>query len=110
MNDHFSNLLLGIAIAVVLPAICFVLGMSWSKLIGGWQDKKFRKWWTTACLLMPFLMFGFMVSRMAEDRFEGVRFLWSSEPAHVISLAFLGALVMIASVVGVLRVWRTPRY
>jgi hypothetical protein len=109
MDDRFRNLLFGIAIALVLPAICFALGMSWSKLIGGWQDHKFRKWWGTTCLLMPFLMFGFMVRRMAEDRFEAVRMLWSGGPSQIIFLALVAVLTMIASVVGVLHLWRSSR-
>src|SRR5215472_11232666 len=95
VSDHFRNLLFGFAVALVIPAICFVLGVAWSRLIGGWGDTKFRKWWTTFCLLMPFIAFGMMVRRMAEDRFEAVRLVWAAEPFHLIAIVVIAAVISI---------------
>lgn len=109
MSEHLYNLIFGLAVAFVVPAVCFLLGMFWSKLIGGWRDTKSRKWWTTFCLLMPFIAFGMMVRRMAEDNFVGLRAVWSSEPIQLITVTAFAMLLSTALIVAVLRLWRTSR-
>ena len=82
--------------------------MFWSK-IGGRCDTKFRKWWTTFCLLMPFIAFGMMVRRMTEDNFVGLRAVWSSEPIQLISVLAFTMLLSATLIFAVLRLWRTSR-
>jgi hypothetical protein len=106
MSEHLHNLIFGLAAAFVLPALAFALGVMWSKLVGGWQYPKFRKWWTTFCLLMPFVAFGMMTNRMAEDRFEGLRASWSIEPSMVVLTIVLAVLLSAAVVVAMIRLWR----
>jgi hypothetical protein len=109
LSDHLYNLIFGLAVAFVVPAICFLLGMFWSKLIGGWGDTKFRKWWTTFCLLMPFIFFGIVVRRMAEDNFVGLRAVWSSEPIQLITVTAFAILLSTTFIFAVLRLWRMSR-
>ena len=109
MSEHLRNLILGVGAAFVLPVITFVLGMAWSKLIGGWQDTKFRKWWTTFCLLMPFIGFGMMVSRLAEDNFAALRAVWSSEPLQLITITAIAMSLSTSLIFAALRLWRTSQ-
>ena len=110
MNEHLSTLLFGLSVAFILPAVCFLLGMSRSKLVGGWQDSKFRKWWTTICLSMPFLFLGMMALRMREDGFQGMRIAWSVNPLPVAIVALFVALVSIVLVSRILHLWHISRH
>ena len=109
MSEHLHNLIFGLAAAFVLPAICFLLGMIWSKLIGGWQDLKFRRWWTTFCLALPFVFLAMMTKRMAADNFEALRRVWSAEPFHLITITTVAALLSVIVVVAMVRLWRTSQ-
>jgi len=53
MSEHLHNLIFGVATAFLLPAFGFVLGMVFSKLVGGWRDGKIRKWWTSFAWYCP---------------------------------------------------------
>jgi hypothetical protein len=109
MSEHLNNLIFGLVAAFVMPVLAFVLGMTWSKLIGGWSDSKFRRWWTTFCLLMPFIAFGMMAKRMSEDHFEGLRASWSVEPFLLLLTIAITVLLSAVTVVAIVRVWRTSR-
>jgi hypothetical protein len=109
MSEHLQNLIFGLAAAFVMPILAFVLGMAWSKLVRGWGDSKFRRWWTTFCLLMPFIAFGMMAKRMSEDHFEGLRASWSVEPLLLVLTIGITALLSAFAVVAIVRVWRTSR-
>ena len=109
MDDHLRALIFGLSAALLLPLLCFLLGMGWSKLIGGWQDSKFRRWWTTICLLMPFLFVGMMLHRMGDDNFQGIRSAWLASPVAVALIGISAALVSIALVFQVLRIWGNVR-
>ena len=109
MSEQLYNLIFGLAGAFVVPAICFLLGMSWSKLIRGWQDPKFRKWWTTFCLAMPFAAFGMMIKTMSEDNFENLRELWSTEPFAMVTTIGVAMLLSSFLIVAVVRLWRSPQ-
>ncbi len=106
MDEHLNNLIFGLAVAFMLPALTFALGMIWSKLVGGWQDPKFRKWWTTFCLLMPFAAFGMMTKRMAEDHFQNLRASWSTSPVAMILVVGLALFLSVVAVVMIVRLWR----
>jgi hypothetical protein len=58
---------------------------------------------------MPFIAFGMMVRRMAEDNFVGLRAVWSSEPIQLITVAAFAMLLSTALIFAVLRLWRTSR-
>lgn len=108
MSEHLQNLIFGISVSFIVPVVTFALGMAWSKLIGGWQDLKFRKWWTTFCLLIPLAGFGMMTKRMAQDNFEGLRAMWSAEPFHLVIITVVVVLLSMIVVVALFRLWRTP--
>jgi hypothetical protein len=109
MSEHLHNLIFGLVAAFVMPVLTFLLGMTWSKLIGGWSDSKFRRWWTTFCLLGPFIAFGMMAKRMSEDHFEGLRASWSVEPFLLLLTLGLTALLSAAVIVAIVRLWRASR-
>ncbi len=109
MSSHVNNLIFGIAAAFILSAICFVLGMSWSKLVGGWGDTKFRKWWTTFCVLLPFAFFGMMAKRMAEDHFTALRSVWFAEPFQLVVIIGVTVLLSTGLIIAVVQLWRTPQ-
>jgi hypothetical protein len=106
MSEQLYRLIFGLAAALVLPAICFLLGMSWSKLIRGWQDLKFRKWWTTFCLAMPFAAFGMMIRRMSEENFENLRELWSTEPFALVTITAVAVILSVVMILAIVRLWR----
>jgi|ERR1700680_974761 len=108
MSEHLHNLIFGFAAAFVLPAVAFALGMAWSKLIGGWQDSKFRTWWTTFCLSMPFVFLGMMTKRMAEDGFDGLRASWSAEPLTLLLIIGVATLLSAGALIAMVRLWRAP--
>ena|ERR1035441_4533283 len=108
MSEHIDNLVFGLVAAFVVPGITFALGMGWSKLIGGWHSK-FRKWWTTFCLFIPFVAFGMMTKRMSEDRFEGLRASWSAEPLMLLLVIGLAVLLSAIVVLAIVRLWRTSQ-
>lgn len=110
MSEQLYNLILGLAAAFVVPAICFLLGMSWSKLIRGWQDNpKFRRWWTTFCLAMPFAAFAMMIKRMSEEGFENLRDLWSTEPFALVTTIGITTLLSSGLILAVVRLWRSQQ-
>jgi|SRR5579862_2077965 len=109
MSEHLSNLTIDVAAAFVLPIICFLLGVAWSKLIGGWRDNKSRKWWTTFCLVMPFLFLAMLTKIMAESDFESLRAIWSIHPILLLLLLGLTTTLSAILVVAIVRLWRTPR-
>ena len=106
MSEQLYNLIFGIAAAFIVPAICFLLGMSWSKLIRGWRDPKFRKWWTTFCLAMPFAAFGMMVKIMSEENFATLRELWSTERLALVTTLGVSMLLSSLLIVAIVRLWR----
>lgn len=109
MSDHLNNLIFGLAVAFALPAACFVLGMMWSKAIGGWGDLKFKRWWATFCLALPFLFLGMMTKRIAEDNFQTLREVWAAEPLQLVTLSVLAIVLSIVAIVGIMRVWHSSR-
>jgi hypothetical protein len=109
MSEQLYNLIFGLAAAFVVPAICFLLGMSWSKLIRGWQDPKFRRWWTTFCLALPFVFFGMMIKRMSEENFENLRELWPTEPSALVTTIGVAMLLSSVLIVAVVRPWRSQQ-
>ncbi|MGO9209170.1 MAG: hypothetical protein ACLPXM_17110 [Terriglobales bacterium] len=109
MSEHLHNLIFGLAAAFVLPAICFLLGMIWSKLIGGPQDLKFRRWWTTFCLALPFVFLAMMIKRMAADHFEGLQASWFAEPFLLLLVIGLAVLLSAVVVVAMIRLWHTSQ-
>jgi hypothetical protein len=104
MSDHLQNLFFGVITAFVLPAICFTLGMIWSRLIGGGRDLKFRRWWVIFCLLLPFAFLAMMISRLAEDKFEAIRIVWFTERMRFIALSSIALLLSIASILATVRI------
>ena len=109
MEEHVNNLVFGLATAFLLPGICFLLGMAWSKAIGGWRDLKFRRWWTTFCLILPFVFMGMMTKRMAEDGFEGLREVWTTDPFQFMAVSVLALALSIVAVGVIIRVWHSSR-
>ena len=106
MSEGINNLIFGVAAAFVVPAVTFILGVTWSRLVGGWKDRKFRRWWTIFCLAMPFIALGMMGKRMAEDNFQGIRAVWSTEPLHVVVIAGVVIGLSITVAIALVRVWR----
>jgi hypothetical protein len=106
-DEHIHNLICGLAVAFVIPAVTFAFGWLWSNAIGGWRgDSKWRRWWTTFCLAMPFICFGMILQRMAEDQFEGLRESWSSEPFALLVVAALTLLLSATDIFGIWWLWR----
>jgi hypothetical protein len=109
MSEHLHNLTFGLAVAFILPAIGFAVGVVFSKFIGGWRDFNIRRWWTTFCLLLPFVFLGMMINRMAEDHFEGLRASWAIEPYMLVLMIVLTVLLGGAAVVTMIRLWRPSK-
>src|SRR5262249_23210011 len=61
------------------------------------------------CQLMPFVAFGMMTKRMAEDHFEGLRELWSAEPLPLTLLFGLTFLLSGIAIAAMIRLWRKPQ-
>jgi hypothetical protein len=109
MSGHLHNLIFGLAAAFVLPLVGFAVGMVFSKVIGGWQDSNIRRWWTTFCLVMPFVFLGMMTKRMAEDGFEGLRASWSADPLILFLIIAVAALLSASVVIAIVRLWCTSQ-
>jgi len=110
ISEHLHNLIFGLATAFVLPIVGFVLGMIFSRILGGWRVAKIRRWWTIFCLSMPFVFLGMMITRMAEDHFEGIRSSWSAEPKLLLIIIAFGVLLSTTTMLALLRAWHRSNW
>src|SRR5438445_8047168 len=108
MGTDLSKLAFALAAAFVLPAIDYIIGASWNKLVGGalqvGPDLKINKVWASFCLLGPIICIGMIVKL----GFENLRAVWLESPfLSSIVFLFFGILVPAGLIAVIIRLWRS---
>jgi hypothetical protein len=115
MGTDISKLAFALGAAFVLPAIAYIIGASWNKLVGSalhvGSDLKINKTWATFCLLGPIICIG-MIAKLG---FENLKAVWLESPfVSSVAFAFFGIVVPAGLICIVVRLWRPrqghPRY
>jgi hypothetical protein len=110
MRTEISKLEFSLAAAFVLPAIAYVIGATWNKLVGSalqvGSDSQINKAWATFCLLGPIICIGMIVKL----GFETIRSVWVESPfAASAAYLFFGVVVPTGLIYLIVRLWR-PRH
>ena len=103
MQTDLAKFVAALAAAFAIPLLTFLLGVVWSKFVGGWRSPRIGKGWATACLAMPIVILA-MILRFG---YESLRTLWAGSPV-VFSFLYLvvGLLIPAALIVSIVRLWR----
>jgi hypothetical protein len=102
MTD-ISKLAFGFASAFVLPAIGYVIGATWNKIVGGVQPQV-DKAWASFCMLSPILI----LAMMAGSHVDAMRAVWLEAP-FIASIGYLFTAIVIpaALIYGTIRLWHS---
>ncbi len=104
MKTDASKLAFGLAVAFILPAIGFLVGMVWDRMVGGWQVPNIRRGWTTFCLILPIVFLAMMV----RFGFYTLRALWLGSPfLFSVIFVFFGVLVPTGLIFVSIHIWRS---
>lgn len=106
METDISKFESALAVAFLLPAVGFFMGMIWGKMVGGWRNPRIRKGWITVCLVLPIVFLGMIV----KFGFASLRTLWVESPlSFSVAYIFLGVVVPVLLITAVVRVWHRRR-
>jgi hypothetical protein len=106
MEAEISKIESALAVAFLLPAVCFVIGMIWGKMVGGWRNATLRKGWITFCLVLPIVFLG-MILKFGYATLRGV---WLQSPfLSSVAYTFVGIVVPALLIAAAMRLWRPRR-
>lgn len=106
METDVSKVASSLAFAFLLPAVLFVMGVIWSKMVGGWRNATLRKGWITVCLAFPIVFLGMIV----KFGFASLRAVWLQSPfLSSVAYTFFGIVVPALLIAATIRLWHPRR-